>query len=313
MALALSNYEAVLQARLNGFDATSDLDDLVIAAKAVNEVTGAVTVSDVQAEGATQIDLIEDAGQAQVGAVNSAGNAKIAQINAIPGGGGVVASSVSFTPSGNLSAGNVAAALMELDSEKAPIGAIAAAIDALGISAFIKTLLDDPDAATALGTLGVSNFIRSLLDDADAAAARATIGAFAVGGGTFTGDLNLADYKAQRAYLQDIAEVVNARGSISGAQTIDLELGNVVTATITAATTFTFANPAVSGRSCTFVLKLTNGGAGAITWPTSVKWANSTSNAAPALTASGRDRLWFTTEDGGVTWDGGVVGKGFGL
>ena len=126
-------------------------------------------------------------------------------------------------------------------------------------------------------------------------------------GGLASGaDINLADYKVQRPYLQDWAEVVNARGSISGAQTIDLELGNVVTATITAATTFTFSNPPTTGRAGGFVLVLTNGGAGTITWPTAAKWAAGT---APTLTASGTDIISFISKDAGTLWYGIVSGK----
>lgn len=47
----------------------------------------------------------------------------------------------------------------------------------LGVSTFARSILDDADAAAALTTLGVSAFVRTLLDDASAAAARATLGA----------------------------------------------------------------------------------------------------------------------------------------
>jgi len=53
-------------------------------------------------------------------------------------------------------------------------------LTALGITAFIQTLLDDASASVALTTLGISTFIKTLLDDADAAAARATLGAFGI-------------------------------------------------------------------------------------------------------------------------------------
>lgn len=101
-------------------------------------------------------------------------------------------------------------------------------------------------------------------------------------------------------------EVVNARGSISGAQTINNTLGTYVTATITGAVTFTFTNPATSGTASGFILELTNGGAAAITWPGSVKWPSGT---APTLTAAGVDMLLFTTRDGGTTWRGTMTAK----
>ena len=46
-----------------------------------------------------------------------------------------------------------------------------------GVTTFIKTLLDDENAAEALTTLGISAFIQTLLDDVDAAAARTTLDA----------------------------------------------------------------------------------------------------------------------------------------
>lgn len=47
----------------------------------------------------------------------------------------------------------------------------------LGVSAFIRGLLDDANASEAQATLGISSFIRLLLDDTDAATARQTLGA----------------------------------------------------------------------------------------------------------------------------------------
>ena len=129
---------------------------------------------------------------------------------------------------------------------------------------------------------------------------------------TFTGTQNFADNKLQRAVLLDSAETVNVIGSIGGGtQDIDLEEGNVITATVdTSTTTFTFSNAHAlgspsSGVACGFVLKLTNGGSQTVNWPTTVKW---TGGAAPALTVSGIDTIAFVTYDGGATWDGFVCG-----
>ena len=111
------------------------------------------------------------------------------------------------------------------------------------------------------------------------------------------------DNTVQKVNLLDIGTVTNAIGSIGGgAQTIDLELGNSVVATVdTSETTFTFSNPTASDEECGFTLYLTNGGSQTVNWPASVDWAGGT---APSLTASGVDVLVFTTVDGGTIWNG---------
>jgi hypothetical protein len=100
---------------------------------------------------------------------------------------------------------------------------------------------------------------------------------------------------------------VNAIGGTGGGtQDFDIAAGNVVTATVdTNANTFTFSNPSATGRSCTFVLEVTNGGSQTVNWPAAVDWVG---GSAPSLTSSGLDLLVFTTIDAGVTWLGFVVG-----
>ena len=123
-----------------------------------------------------------------------------------------------------------------------------------------------------------------------------------------SGIVNHADYQVVRPYFKDYAETVNAIGNTGGgAQTIDLSLGNVVTATQTASeTTYSFTNPSASGRACSFTLILTNGASNSGTeWPSSVDWADGTE---PTLTSSGVDILTFTTVDGGTIWYGFAAG-----
>jgi hypothetical protein len=98
-----------------------------------------------------------------------------------------------------------------------------------------------------------------------------------------------------------LGEVVNARGSVSGAQTIDFNLGNIVTATATGAVQWTATNPCPTGKGTTFMLILTNGGVGTQTWMTGTKWEGGT---APTLPAAGVSVLVFTTIDGGTIWRG---------
>ena len=122
---------------------------------------------------------------------------------------------------------------------------------------------------------------------------------------TLSAELAGADQTVSRVNLKDYAEITNAIGNATGAKTIDLTLGNSVTATTTGATTWTFSNPTASDELCSFSIKLVNGGAFAQTWPASVDWPAAT---APTLTASGTDVLVFITCDGGTTWYGFVAG-----
>jgi len=121
---------------------------------------------------------------------------------------------------------------------------------------------------------------------------------------TLGGYINFSDEQAIRPEIKDYAETVNAIGNTGGgSQSIDLTLGNVVTATQnTSATTYTFDSPSATGKSCSFTLILTNGASNSGTvWPGAVDWAGGTE---PTLTSSGIDILTFTTVDAGTIWYG---------
>lgn len=124
---------------------------------------------------------------------------------------------------------------------------------------------------------------------------------------TLSGEVSGADQTVTRVNLKDYGEITNAIGGTGGgAQDIDLELGNVVSATVdTSANTFTFSNPTASDEGCSFTLFLTNGGSQTVNWPASVDWAG---GVAPTLTAAGVDVLTFMTIDGGTTWYGFAAG-----
>ncbi|MNP89142.1 hypothetical protein D3C85_15430 [compost metagenome] len=87
---------------------------------------------------------------------------------------------------------------------------------------------------------------------------------------------------------------------------IDCALANHFLKTIAGATTFSVTRVPVAGRVCTFTLRLTNGGSSTVTWFGAIKWSEGT---APTLTAAGTDVIAFTTYDGGVTWEGYLLGK----
>lgn len=142
---------------------------------------------------------------------------------------------------------------------------------------------------TELNTLfdAVDANLKTVNNEADAALPKA--------GGVMTGRLD-----SKTATLAS-----NALGNVSGNPVnLDCSVAQVITASLTGVTTFAFTSvPAgVSG----VILKLTNGGSAAITWPASVKWP---SGAAPSLTIAGVDLIAFLTFDGGTTWQGYLVAK----
>ncbi|MGB4761925.1 MAG: hypothetical protein WBP12_01045 [Candidatus Saccharimonas sp.] len=107
------------------------------------------------------------------------------------------------------------------------------------------------------------------------------------------------------------AETLNALGSGSGTRAINLASGNVVSATLAGATTFTFTG-AVASTACSFGLYLTQDATGGriVTWPASVRWGG---GVAPTLStgANAIDILVFETINGGTTWYGSLVGANF--
>ncbi len=97
--------------------------------------------------------------------------------------------------------------------------------------------------------------------------------------------------------------------SSSGAATINLRDGDNFTHTLSENVTYTFSNPAASGKVSAFTLKVTQDStARTITWPASVDWAAAT---APTLTATsgGVDVFVFVTYDGGTTYYGFTAGQ----
>tara|TARA_R100001129_G_scaffold185351_1_gene173271 strand:+ start:429 stop:1379 length:951 start_codon:yes stop_codon:yes gene_type:complete len=108
-----------------------------------------------------------------------------------------------------------------------------------------------------------------------------------------------------------IDEVTTVTSS-SNAATINLRDGNVFEHDLTENVTYTFSNPAASGRASAFVLKIIqDSSARTITWPTSVDWAAAT---APTLTTTnnGVDVFVFLTIDGGTTYYGFTAGQAMG-
>lgn len=105
-------------------------------------------------------------------------------------------------------------------------------------------------------------------------------------------------------------ETVNAIGSAVSTQSINIALGNVVTATLTSNCVFSFTG-ATNGKGCAFTIKLTQDSTGSrtVTWPNTVTWPG---GIAPSLStaAAAKDTFVFNTTDGGTTWDGFAAGAG---
>ena len=100
--------------------------------------------------------------------------------------------------------------------------------------------------------------------------------------------------------------------SSSNAATINLRDGDNFTHTLSENVTYTFSNPAASGKVSAFTLKVTQDStARTITWPSSVDWAGAT---APTLTADsgGVDVFVFVTYDGGTNYYGFAAGQAMG-
>ena len=77
-------------------------------------------------------------------------------------------------------------------------------------------------------------------------------------------------------------------GNMAGSITIDLSVATEFTGVLTASTTIAFSNVPAANQSQVVYLRLTNGGAFKVTWPTSTKFAKAT---APVFTDSGVDLI----------------------
>ena len=100
--------------------------------------------------------------------------------------------------------------------------------------------------------------------------------------------------------------------SSSNAATINLRDGDNFTHTLTENVTYTFSNPAASGKVSAFSVKgIQDSSARTITWPGSVDWAAAT---APTLTTTsgGVDVFVFVTYDGGTNYYGFTAGQAMG-
>jgi len=123
-----------------------------------------------------------------------------------------------------------------------------------------------------------------------------------------------ADANGVVTFDNGITEEFTAVTSSGNATTVNSRDGTVFSHTLTENTTFTFSNPAASGKASGFTLKIVQDASASgytVTWPSSVDWPNST---APTLTSTANavDQFVFYTHDGGTTWYGFVAGQDLG-
>jgi hypothetical protein len=123
-----------------------------------------------------------------------------------------------------------------------------------------------------------------------------------------------ADANGVVTFDNGVSEEYTAVTSSSNATTVNLRDGTNFSHTLTENTTFTFSNPASSGKVSSFTLKIVQDASASgytVTWPSSVDWPSAT---APTLTAtaSAVDYFVFITHDGGTTWYGFTAGQAFG-
>lgn len=118
-----------------------------------------------------------------------------------------------------------------------------------------------------------------------------------------------ADHKASHAAggadaltsLGPVSELHQDLGTVFGDVSIDLSAGLSVSAGVGGVTTLTFAN-VPAGGTATVLLRLTNGGAYAVTWGMAPRWGN---GMAPVLSESGADYIAFYHAEG--VWTGLLV------
>lgn len=103
-----------------------------------------------------------------------------------------------------------------------------------------------------------------------------------------------------------------AIGNVSGAAAINLSSGPNVALTVTGATTLSFTGLPANNTAQRVVLTITNGGAGAITWPTGTRWMGAgIVGSAPTLVALGTEKIAIdiTNNGGTITYDAAYLGR----
>ena len=192
------------------------------------------------------------------------------------------------------------------------LGSIATAATS-DYAATANNLSDLASAATALTNLGLTATAAevNILDGVTATTTELNYLDITTLGTTEASKAVTADANGVVTFDNGISEEYTAVTSSSNATTVNLRDGTNFSHTLTENTTFTFSNPAASGKSSSFTLKLVQDASASgytVTWPAAVDWPAAT---APTLTAtaSAVDYFVFITHDGGTTWYGFTAGQ----
>ena len=267
----------------------------------VTSLVAGVSLTKTYDDGAGTITLDVDAAD-----FDPVGSADAAEAASQPLDAVLTATTASFTTADETKLDGIEALADVTDT--ANVTAAGALMDS-EVDADIKTL--SLPAATTISTFGAS-----LIDDAAASNARTTLGlgtaattastdyATAAQGSTADAALPRVAGGASVENIGAIEENVNTVAATGAAETLDISTFGVHDCTMDEACTFTFSNPAPSGKASSFVLILR--GAFTPTLPASVDWSGGT-----APTYATPSVYVFTTVDGGTTWVGAQSGSAF--
>lgn len=198
------------------------------------------------------------------------------------------------------------------------------------LTAFIRTLLDDPDAATARATLGLGTAALSASGDFQAADAELA----AIAGLTsaanklpyFTGSgaAALADVTAFARTLLDDADAATARATLGAAQVdtvvaltdganiaTDASLGSVFKVTLGGNRTMDNPTNPVAGKKIIYRLKQDGTGSRTITWGSAFRFSTDVASPTLTTTAAKIDYIGFIYNGDDSKWDCLAVAKGY--
>jgi len=182
--------------------------------------------------------------------------------------------------------------------------------DGAGATAAVSSIID----STTLTTLGITSTAAELnkLDGATVTTTEINYNDITTLGTSEASKVVTADANGVVTFDNGTITESTAITSSSNAATINLRDGDNFTHTLSEDVTYTFSNPAASGKVSAFSLKVTQDStARTITWPASVDWASAT---APTLTTTsgGVDVFVFVSYDGGTTYYGFTAGQAMG-